>query len=31
MDSVVGKLLKMKFTGENPNDWNSVNIKSIVA
>lgn len=30
-DSVVGKLLKMKFTGENPNDWNSVNVKSIVA
>lgn len=29
MDSVVGKLLKMKFTGENPNDWNSVNVKSV--
>lgn len=31
MDSVVGRLLKMKFTGENPKNLIFLNVKNIIA
>lgn len=31
MDSVAGRLLKMKVTGENPEILNLLNVKNIIA
>lgn len=31
MDSVVGRLLKTKLTGENPNILNFLNVENIIA